>query len=335
MSELSSVGRSLPPVALVLLVGLIYATGRARLSSVSMTERGANVDGAKSPSRRGLWFYLGLAVLLVGLAPPLDSHTHRSLSAHMSQHVILMVIAPLFLVLADPWDSLVAGLPERVRKIGLRTRGTSVTLGASGAIAAPGHRRAGLATLSPATTDASARNSTERPATNSGWTGVAVAATVVQSVVMWGWHLPALYDLAVRTDGIHALEHLTFLGSGVWFWWAVGATGSRRNGIAALVVFIAALPGTALGAALILATHPWFPAYPDLQDQQVAGAIMWSIGGAVYLAGAVVLFISWLNRMDNEATNEPVISTPAATPNGIEVKEDVTRDRSPLTLRRT
>lgn len=133
---------------------------------------------------------------------------------------------------------------------------------------------------------------------------MAVLVTVVQSIVMWVWHVPALYDVAVRTEGVHAFEHLSFLGAGLWFWWAVGATGSRRNGVAALVVFIAALPGTALGAALILAEHPWFPAYPDLQDQQVAGAIMWSVAGAVYLAGAVVLFISWLNGIESSEEGE-------------------------------
>lgn len=287
MPEISSLGQSLLPVALILAIGGIYAVGRSRfrqeresgggrVSSSNLGSNSADPHGAgpRRPPPRGLWFYLGLATLIAAMATPLDSYAERSLSAHMVQHVILMVIAPLLLVLADPWDTLVAGLPERVRDFGLvRTPTGSPTRGPA---REPDLPRSSLAT----------------------WTRVAILVTVVQSLVMWAWHIPALYDLAVRVDGVHAIEHLAFLGSGIWFWWAIGATGSRRNGMAALVVFIAALPGTALGAALMLAPHPWFPAYPDLQDQQVAGAIMWSVAGAVYLAGAVVLFISWLSRME-------------------------------------
>lgn len=265
---------------------------------------------------RGLWFYLGLVALIAAMAPPLDSYAERSLSAHMAQHVILMAIAPLFLVLADPWETLVVGLPERVRNFGSGAQATARQPTARSSLATPeAHDAVGARHgprhepgLSPGhgPNHGPGHEPVRRHVTLATWrwpwtwtwTWVAILVTVVQSLVMWAWHIPALYDLAVRVDGVHAIEHLTFLGSGIWFWWAIGATGSRRNGMAALVVFIAALPGTALGAALMLAPQPWFPAYPDLQDQQVAGAIMWSVAGAVYLAGAVVLFLSWLSRMD-------------------------------------
>jgi hypothetical protein len=65
---------------------------------------------------------------------------------------------------------------------------------------------------------------------------------------------------------------------------------SRRVGIGApLLLFVAALPGTALGVALTFATGPWYASYPDLGSQQLAGVVMWAGGGTVYLFGAALL----------------------------------------------
>ena len=55
-------------------------------------------------------------------------------------------------------------------------------------------------------------------------------------------------------------------------------------------MFVAAFPGTALGAAMLLAPHPWYPAYDRLADQQLAGVVMWSGMGIVYVLAAVILF---------------------------------------------
>jgi putative membrane protein len=108
----------------------------------------------------------------------------------------------------------------------------------------------------------------------------AVAALAAQTAVMWGWHAPRLYDAADRTVGLHVLEHASFLAAGVAFWWTIRA--ARPS--AALVLFLAALPGTVLGAGMTLAGHPWYATYPRLADQQLAGVLS---SGTFLVASAV------------------------------------------------
>ena len=73
---------------------------------------------------------------------------------------------------------------------------------------------------------------------------------------------------------------------------AAAVTTRRGSGVPAL--FVAALPGSALGAALTLAGRPWYPAYPSLDDQQLAGVVMWAFAGTVYVVAAGVVFGLWL-----------------------------------------
>ena len=122
---------------------------------------------------------------------------------------------------------------------------------------------------------------------------------------MWLWHAPALYDAAVRHPLVHGLEHLSFVTSAAVFWWAVAGGRRSRFGAAVIVVFLGALPGTALGAAMLLAPRAWYPRYPDLSDQQLAGVVMWAFSGLIYVVGAVALFATWLSGLDR--------STPGAT----------------------
>ena len=66
--------------------------------------------------------------------------------------------------------------------------------------------------------------------------------------------------------------------------------------VAALAVFVASLPGIALGAAMTLATEPWYSSYPSLADQQVAGAVMLLIGTPLVIAAVSVLFFKQMGR---------------------------------------
>lgn len=230
--------------------------------------------------RRGqVWsFGAGMVAVAVALAPPLDNAVDRSLTVHMVQHVILLSVAAPLVALGAPLPTLLWALPPRLRGAGLRL-----------------WRRA----------MASQRGS--------GWLGWLAGALVVQSVVMWAWHAPALFGAALRQPALHALEHSSFLATSVVLWWVLTARRSRR-GAAALAVFVASFPGTALGAALLLAPHPWYPEYvrttadAALGDQQTAGVVMWSFVGLIYVVAAAVLFATWL--ADGHGMEEPEIVVP-------------------------
>ena len=121
------------------------------------------------------------------------------------------------------------------------------------------------------------------------------------------------YDAAVRNEGIHALEHMSFLATAILFWWVAIRPGQHHRlsgGTDVLFVFTAGIQSGALGAILTFAGSPLYPAYAHsvaqwgltpLQDQQLAGLIMWIPAGLVYLAAAAALFVRWLLTMEREA----------------------------------
>lgn len=128
---------------------------------------------------------------------------------------------------------------------------------------------------------------------------------VLHAGALWAWHFPVLYDAAMRSDLLHALEHLSFVVTAVLFWDAV-FEGSmdrfKRTGL----VFATMLQSGALGALLVFATTPLYGSHvfdgigaPDpLPDQQLAGAIMWVPPGVVYLAVMIGLLARALSAFD-------------------------------------
>lgn len=131
-----------------------------------------------------------------------------------------------------------------------------------------------------------------------------VPASVVELVAVWGWHAPALHHLARTTRGGLVLEQGTFLASGLLLWLSVlgGGAARRRARRAAGVValLLTSMHMTLLGALLALpprALYPragWTAALTPLEDQHLGGAIMLSVGGAVYLLGGLALVMELL-----------------------------------------
>ena len=215
-------------------------------------------------------FGAGLATVAVALVSPLDGRAHTRLAAHMVQHVLLLAVAPPLLVAASPVPTLLAGLPAAV-----------------GAVV-----RHGLTIV---------RDELRSPR----WPAWTAAAVVAQTAVMWAWHAPGLYEAALRRPELHALEHLSFLGVGLLFWATMAAAVGTRRGAGVMALFVAALPGSALGAALTLADHPWYASYPALDDQQLAGVVMWAFAGTVYVVAAGVVFGLWLAAEQSYADAPP------------------------------
>jgi cytochrome c oxidase assembly factor CtaG len=130
-------------------------------------------------------------------------------------------------------------------------------------------------------------------------------AFVLHLLAVVVWHVPLLYQATLRNDAVHALQHASFVGTALLFWWSMlggGAQQRARYGAAVLCLFATALYGSALGALLTFASAPWYPAYGSwplvwgltpLEDQQLGGLIMWIPAGVVHLPTALVFVALW------------------------------------------
>jgi cytochrome c oxidase assembly factor CtaG len=212
--------------------------------------------------------------LALALLSPLHSASATLLSAHMVQHLLLIVVAAPLLVLGRPGRALVMSLPHSLRR----------------SVVAPGLARA-----------------THRIGR---WLNRAVPAWIAFTIALWAWHLPAAYGAAVQSEPIHAVEHLCFLGTAMAAWSVVLRDrpweGMGALGRALFLLATAAQSGL-LGALLLFAPTPLYPVHglgpaswglTPLQDQQLAGAIMWIPPGAIYLLVSAVLLLRWFRSMD-------------------------------------
>jgi len=231
--------------------------------------------GQRPPGWQTLSFAVALAALFVALISPLDAAGSALLAAHMVQHVLLMLVAAPLLAVSRPLGPLLLGLPRRLGQA------------AGGAWRQAGWLRAGWQVLS-------------HPAT----------ASLLLMAGLWGWHIPAAYQAALSNQWVHDAEHATFLGTALLFWWWALQPASRPSGNVAasfVAIFATGLQTTVLSLLLISAARPWYPAYTAsaaawgltaLQDQQMAGAIMWIISAGVCLLAIAGLLAGWLRQMD-------------------------------------
>jgi putative membrane protein len=134
-------------------------------------------------------------------------------------------------------------------------------------------------------------------------------ALVIHAIAIWGWHIPALYQASIRSEAVHAAQHLSFLLSAFWFWWALfySMASKRAYGSAAAYVFVTGLHTSVLGAILTFSSHIWFPIYGStapqfglsvLQDQQLGGLLMWIPANLVYIAIGLWLLRAWIIESD-------------------------------------
>lgn len=230
--------------------------------------------GTDPSRRRTVLFAAGVAVVLVALTTPVAAISEQVLWMHMVQHLLLMVVAAPLLALAAPVTTVRSGLSPGARH--------------ALAVGARASRRVRRAVGNPPPL---------------------VLATAVHVAVVWVWHAPALYDAAVETDGLHALEHLAFLATAVWMWAEVVATArrSRRSqAIATLCLGVLIAQGGVLGALLTFSGRSVYTVYTGggglsaVEDQEFAGALMWVLPSFVYATVAVRRFMGWLDAAETE-----------------------------------
>lgn len=214
-------------------------------------------------------FGAGTFTMAMALAPPLDTLAEHWLSAHMVQHETLMLVAAPLIVLGQPLVALLSLVPRHARP-----RVTRVT-----------HA------LMPGP----------------------IVAWMLHAFAIWLWHIPVLYDLAVRVPAVHALEHGSFVGTAAMFWWALlrGPYARSRFGLAALAIFTTALHTGLLGVLMLFSRRPWYSVYDvagrrfsldALQDQQLAGLIMWIPAGVLLTAAGITCVALWLRSVERRQT---------------------------------
>lgn len=211
----------------------------------------------------------GLAALLLALVSPLDAMGGALFSAHMVQHEVLMLVAGPLLVLGSPLVALAWALPDGSRRTASRL-----------AHAAPVRAARSL--------------------------GHPFAAWTLYAVALWGWHHPTLYQATLTSDLAHAAQHGSFMAASLLFWSLLLRPGSERRsgyGWGVPYLFTTAVHGSVLAALLTFSGEAWYPAYAvstaawgltPLEDQQLAGVIMWVPPGFVYLAAILLVMGVWL-----------------------------------------
>jgi putative membrane protein len=123
-------------------------------------------------------------------------------------------------------------------------------------------------------------------------------AAYLHGLVIWFWHVPHFYMLAVENPWWHAVEHACFLLTAGLFWWAL-LQFSKPNAPWALLALLLTLMHTGfLGAVLTFARAPLYGEARDLQDQQLAGLIMWVLAAIPYLMASAWIGHRWLRQME-------------------------------------
>jgi cytochrome c oxidase assembly factor CtaG len=133
-----------------------------------------------------------------------------------------------------------------------------------------------------------------------------MSASLLQAIMLWLWHAPALFNAALLSEGWHVAQHLCLFGSALLFWWSMSRASSldRHHGVAAFWLFFTSLHSGLLGALMSFSESPWYPKYAalalagaggltPLEDQQLAGLIMWIPGGAFHAIVALIYLNRW------------------------------------------
>jgi putative membrane protein len=254
------------------LLVLLFVSGLAY--AVGLRRLWAHAGVGRGVAKLQAWAFAGgWLALVVALVSPLDPLGGRLFSAHMVQHELLMVIAAPLLVVGRPLATWTWALSPPQRR----------TLG--------------------------------RLFQNRGWAGLwstltdPLVAWALHALALWAWHIPGAFNAALGNEYLHILQHFTFLGTALFFWWAVlghDPRGRYGPGHSAAYLFTTMLHTGALGALLSLAPTPWYSAYVSqtaalgfdpVEDQQLGGLVMWVPAGLAYVIAALAVFGKMLTRV--------------------------------------
>jgi cytochrome c oxidase assembly factor CtaG len=260
-------------LAAVAVVAAVHVRGTRAIA------RDARRAGTGAPSglrREAVVFYSGLLTVLLALVTPIGYWSGRYVWVRSLQDLLLANVAPALIVLGAPWLAL---------RRGVRLRGAAEPVPAEPAPAQPAP----------------------------GWARLPVLAVIAFNVVWVGWHIPVLYDGALRHPPVYAAEVVSYIGLGVVLWLQLigsrplspALTPLRRVTLLAGTIVV----GTVLGMVLVFGYGLAYPAYLATEhhvqsvvfDQQTGGAELWTLMLPVYVTVGIALLIRWLNDEESEA----------------------------------
>ncbi|RLT22126.1 MAG: cytochrome c oxidase assembly protein [Candidatus Aquidulcis sp.] len=268
-----------PPVVTVAvaLVGLLWVRATRQVAREH--------PGNPYPRRRTISFVAALAFLLLALQSGIERYDTTLFSMHMVQHLILLFPVPILLLQAGPMTLLLRVASPRWRARILAVLQSRVV----GVISHP----------------------------LVGWT--------LLIAVMWGTHLSTLFEAALEDPVIHNLEHVLYLSTALLFWapiFSVDPIRHRLRGGSALAYLITQMPQNSfLGVAIMFSSSPLYPHYvtlgrawgpTPLEDQQLAGALMWLVGDALFLAAIFVVLAALAKSEDRPQSRYDEAQTAAA-----------------------
>ena len=234
----------------------------------------------------------GLLALWVALASPMDVFNGFVLTAHMLQHMTLMMVAPPLILLGEPLIPIVRGLPRFAAR---EFAGPLLNWAPAQVL--------GRRLISP------------------------LFALVLMGLVNFAWHTPRLYQLALDSDSWHQVEHACFFLASLLFWWPVvqpwPSQAQWPRWAIVPYLLVADLQNTTLSAILVFSDrvlYPWYLNVPRLfgfsaqQDQAAAGAIMWVVGSLAFVVPAVIIAVQCLSKRNlTAAAKSRVIDDSVAT----------------------
>lgn len=262
------------------LLGVLYVLGWRRLRQRT---RAAHATYRLANGWRLAAYLGGLVVILLALLSPIDVLGGQLFFMHMIQHLLLVMIAPPLLMLANPLPFILWGLPARSRRT------------AGGWLSGVLHRESPFRRFL-------------RSATGPG------IVWLLYVIFLLGWHDPNMYNAALRSEFVHDLEHLTFFLPAMLYWWHIIGAGPRIHKqfgrLARMGYVIAAIPPTMFtGIAIAFANQPIYDYYLGvprpwnldvLSDQRISGVIMWIPGSMMYIVAVLILAARWLRGEESK-----------------------------------
>lgn len=248
-----------------------YTAGWWRLRQRSRNPKLAN-------KKRLAAYWGGLVILAVSLMSPIDPLGGQLFFMHMLQHLLTIMFAAPLLLLAAPFPMILWGLPPRLRRfVGRQFARAAITR-------------------------------------NLLYEATKVSLVWMLFIVVYaGWHDPNLYSLALRRDWVHDVQHLTFFGASMLFWWHIIGAGPRLHRApiwARIAMLITVVPvNMAIGITIATAetvlydyynTVPRIWGFTTLQDQMLAGVIMWIPGSMMFLLAVILLLATELRTTDQD-----------------------------------
>jgi len=249
--------------ATIVFAAAVYLRGWLHLHTAS---------AAPIPVWRAASLLLGLLAIWVAVASPVAISDQRMLTAHMIQHLLLMTIASPMIWLGSPVLAVWNGLPRLARNAALPV------------VRQPAAARIG------------------RAVTRLTFCWMAAAAALVV------WHVPAIFALGMESERWHGIEQASFLATGLLFWWPVIQPFPKESleprWTILVYLFLATLPCDVLSGLLVFSDRVAYPVYlctpqrgalSALEDQQCAGALMWTCVTVVYLAAGTIVAMRLLS----------------------------------------